>query len=77
MFRRGILVLDRIKSRVSVCGLKTKRYFSLMDSQYRQYDSDTEVSSGWKNGAAVGLITGIAIGASVIGLIGLSVCPHV
>ena len=60
-----------------VCGLKTKRDFSLMDADYREYDNTTELSSGWKEGVAAGLIVGVILGASVIGLIGLSVCPNV
>ena len=60
-----------------MCGLKTKRDFSLMDADYREYDNTTELSSGWKEGVAAGLIVGIIVGASVIGLIGLSVCPNV
>lgn len=48
-----------------------------MDAYYREYDNTTELSSGWKEGVAAGLIVGIIVGASVIGLIGLSVCPRV
>lgn len=58
-------------------GLKTKRDFSLMDPEYHEYVKATEVWAGWKDGITKGLIIGVIVGASAMGLLGLSVCPHV
>lgn len=48
-----------------------------MDDQYRQYDNETQVSASWTDGVTKGFIVGVVVGASVIGIIGLSVCPRV
>lgn len=48
-----------------------------MDAQYNEYVSQTELMSIWKDGLWKGLITGSVLGAGIIGLIGMSVCPKV
>ena len=41
------------------------------------YINETEVWAGWKDGMVKGMILGFVVGASIIGLLGLSVCPRV
>ena len=48
-----------------------------MDSPYTEYVKVTEVWAAWKDGMTKGFIVGFVIGATTIGLVGLSVCPRV
>lgn len=48
-----------------------------MDAQYYEYVTQTEMHVMWKDGLFKGLIFGTILGATAIGLLGMSVCPRV
>lgn len=48
-----------------------------METQYYEMVKETEVWAGWKDGLTKGFIVGFIIGATALGLVGLSVCPRV
>ena len=49
----------------------------VMDTQNYMILKETEVWAAWKEGMAKGAILGFVVGASLIGLLGLTVCPRV
>ena len=48
-----------------------------MDSHYYEMIKETEVWIAWKDGLCKGFVIGTILGATIIGFIGMSVCPRV